>query len=374
MFTEGSVDADAASSETIMKSFHDIGIDKITSGKKAFVNFTERLLLDGVATILPSKFLVVEILESVLPTPEVLGACRELRERGYLIALDDFILSPEYMPLISIADIIKIDFISTDLSAIERFTTAIRNKPITLLAEKIETYDVFETAKRLGFTLFQGYFFSKPMIIQSKGVLSPMKTTCMRLIHLSFDPDVNFHKISGIIKQDTALSFLLLRVVNSAFFGMRYKITGIRQALTILGMAELKKWVTMISMSRLGDNKPDELITTALVRARFLELIAPRVGIRNDVENMFMVGLMSLMDAIMDMPLDEVIRSTSVSDEISEALLTRFGKRGELLSLIIAYESGGWDTASQIADKYVISMDTITTLYIEAIEWTRMMK
>ncbi|MDR1588686.1 MAG: HDOD domain-containing protein [Oscillospiraceae bacterium] len=363
------VGGDAASSETIVNSFHDIGIERITDGKRAFVNFTEKLLLDKVATILPSKILVIEVLETILPTKEILAVCSELRTMGYLIALDDFILSPEYMPFIEVADIIKVDFMSSPMDEIEAFAKSIKTRPIRLLAEKIETYEIFEAAKRMGFRLFQGYFFSKPVIMKSRGVLGPLKVNCMRLIHLSIQPDVNFSKIADIIKQDTALSFLLLRVVNSAFFGMRYKIKGIRQALAILGMTELKKWITIISMTRLKDNRPGELITIALIRARFLELAAPLAGIKSDAENLFMIGLMSLMDAIMDMPLADILQETSVSDEISETLLTRTGKRGDMLSMIIAYEYSEWDTAQELAGKCSLTMSKVSTLYIDSIEW-----
>jgi EAL and modified HD-GYP domain-containing signal transduction protein len=273
------------------------------------------------------------------------------------------------MPFIDVADIIKVDFISSPMDEIEAFARSMKNRPIRLLAEKIETYEIFEAAKRMGFRLFQGYFFSKPVVMKSKGALGPMKVNCMRLIHLATQPDANFVKISEIIKQDTALSFLLLRVVNSAFFGMRYQIKGIRQALAILGMSELKKWITIISMTRLKDNKPGELITMALIRARFLELCAPLAGIKSDAENMFMIGLISLMDAIMDIPLADILQETSMSDEISETLLTRSGRRGDMLSMIIAYEYSEWDTAQAIAEKCSLTMNKVSELYISAIEW-----
>jgi EAL and modified HD-GYP domain-containing signal transduction protein len=225
----------------------------------------------------------------------------------------------------------------------------------------------------MGFKLFQGYFFSKPVIMKSKGKLGPMKLNCLRLVRLATEPDVNFTKIADIIKQDTGLSFLLLRVVNSAFFGMRYEIKSIKQALAILGMTELKKWIMIISMSRIRDNKPGELITMALIRARFLEVIAPRAGMKREAENMFMIGLMSLMDAIMDIPLSDIIHETSVSDEIGQALLTRSGRRGELLTMITAYESSQWDAALSIAKSCGLTMEDVFKAYIQAIEWTHTM-
>jgi EAL and modified HD-GYP domain-containing signal transduction protein len=352
-----------------MNSFLDIGIEKVTNGKRAFVNFTEKLLLDEIATILPSSVLVIEVLETVEPTPEIIAACSNLRERGYIIALDDFIIEPRYMPLIAVADIIKVDFLASSMDEITNFAGLMKGKPIRLLAEKLENNEMFETAKKLGFDLFQGFFFSKPVVLQQQKGVSPLKINCMQLIRYSLDPDVNYNDMAAIFKQDTVLSYMLLRVVNSAFFGLRYTVSSIRQALAILGMDELKKWVTMISMSRLRDNKPTELITMALVRARFLEHLGPKAGISKNTENLFMVGMLSLMDVIMDIKMEDVIIQTSVAPDIAEAVLTKDGKYGNLLSLIISYEVSAWDKVTEIAAAEGISMDDINMIYIEAIDW-----
>ncbi|NLO47820.1 MAG: HDOD domain-containing protein, partial [Clostridiales bacterium] len=265
------VDPDTATSEAIMNTFHEIGIDRITNGKRAFVNFTKKLLLDQVATILPHRILVIEILENILPTPDVLEACRLLKKKGYILALDDFNMAPENMPFLDVADIVKIDFLATPPERIKPFIASVRKKSIKFLAEKLETYDDFEMAKSLGFTLFQGYFFCKPVIVSAETKLTPMQLHRMQLIALSFDPNINYTKIMSVIKQDIALSFRLFRVVNSAYFGLKYTVHNIRQALAILGMDEIKKWITLISMSELKDDKPNELITMSLVRARFME-------------------------------------------------------------------------------------------------------
>ena len=366
---QGEIDGDAATSETIMNTFHDIGIDRVTNGNRAFINFTENLLLDEVATILPSRILVVEILENILPTEKILNACRTLKKRGYLIALDDFVMTPEYMPFLSVANIVKIDFMNTPKDIIKPFVKSIKSRPLIFLAEKLETYDDFEMAKNMGFSLFQGYFFSKPVIVTTNTPLTPMKLHRMQLIALSFDPNVSFSKMANVIKQDIALSYRLFRVVNSAFFGLRYTVKNIRQALSILGMDEIKKWITLISMSELKDDKPNELITVSLVRARFLELIAPLVGMKKSSDDLFMVGLMSLIDALMDLPMDEIFKRTMISPNISQPLLTGEGRFADLLSIITAYESSDWDKSQYIAEIYNLSLDKVFDIYLQAIDW-----
>ena len=361
---------DQASSETIINSFHQTGIENVTGGKRAFVNFTQKLLLDGVATILPSRILVVELLENIRPSDIVLDACRKLRERGYQIALDDFVLEPEFFPLLQVADIVKIDFLESPMNQIERFAYALSKTPTILLAEKVETQEIFDKASDMGFSLFQGYFFAKPVIVTGAKAITPLKTSCMQLIRLALSPNINFSRISDIIKHDVALSYRLLRVVNSAFFGLRYTVKNIRQALAILGMDEVKKWITLISLAEIKDDKPDELIRISLIRAKMMEVIGPVANI-NKLDDLFLIGLMSLMDAIMDMEMQEIVAQTSLSPNIAGPLMTGEGSYGDLLSLVIHYEKSEWDEALALAEQYGIPDDVLSKAYIEAIEWSR---
>ena len=367
------VDGNIASSETIMRSFHEIGVERVTNGRRAFINFTEKLLLDDVATLLPKKILVVELLEDILPTPEVLEACTRLRSKGYLIALDDFRIDPAYMPLLTVADIVKVDFMTTAPDIIGALAQKLANTSIRLLAEKIETYENFEFAKRMGFSLFQGYFFSKPVILQADAKLSPLRLNCLRLIRLAFDPNIDFPKVSKIIKQDVALSYRLLRVVNSAYFGLRYSVNNIRQALVILGMDEVKKWTTLISMAEITEGKPDELISMSLVRARLLEILGPTVGLARYADDLFMLGLMSLMDAITDMPFEEIAKLTQISDEILDAIVNQNGKYGELLTMVVHYEHCAWEEAVEIGERYGVSESLLAEKYLEAVEWANIL-
>ena len=363
-------DGDSASSKTIMHSFHEIGIERITGGKRAFINFTEKLILDRVATILPNKVLVVELLETISPSPSILDACTMLQRQGYMIALDDFIFEADYMPLLAVADIVKVDFLSTPMEKIKLLTAAVKKHPVRLLAEKLETQEAFETALEMGFSLFQGYFFSKPVIVPSDTKLTPLKVNCIQLIRLALEPNVNFTKIADIIKHDVALSYRLLRVVNSAFFGLRYTVKNIRQALAILGMDEVKKWITLISLAEMKDNKPDELIRMSLLRAKMMELLAPKANLTKSIDDLFMLGLMSLMDAIMDLPIDEIVSRTNISPNIAHALVTHEGDYGRLLSLVICYERSYWDEAFALAEQYNISPQDLFNIYMAAIDWS----
>lgn len=364
------VNPDTATSDTIMNSFYDMGIERVTNGKRAFINFTEKLLVDGVATILPREILVVELLEDILPSPSVLSACEDLRSKGYKIALDDFRIQPEYMPLLDVADIVKVDFIERSRDEIKSFVGNVSGKPIKLLAEKIENDEDFEFAKKHGFTYFQGYSFSKPVVLKRESSLSPIKANCLRLIRLAFDTDAEFKNIAQVIKQDVALSYKLLMVVNSAYFGLRYSVNNIRQALAILGMNEVKKWITLISLSEVIEGKPSELLVTSLTRARHLELLAPRLNMPRKADDLFMVGLMSLMDIITDMPFEEVFELTKLADELTVAIEHKEGVYGELLQMIICYEKSNWREAAQIAAKYELEIDVLSSTYLEAIEWS----
>ena len=221
----------------------------------------------------------------------------------------------------------------------------------------------------MGFNLFQGYFFSKPVTLKTNENLSFMQINCLKLIQLANDPNTNYAKIANIIKHDAALSYQLLKVVNSAFFGFKYSIKNIRHALSILGMNKIKKCITLISLAQAKTDKPDELIQMALIRARFLELAAPLINAEKDAENLFMIGLISLTDAIMDAPLNQIIETIHISDQISKPVLTHNGPLGQLLEMIIAYENSNWDKVVEIEQALGLNDDELSKIYLEALDW-----
>lgn len=363
------LDPDMASTETITFSFNDVGIHKMTGNRKAFINFTEKLLLNDIATLLPKEVLVIEILEDVPPTSDVVRALRNLKNLGYTLSLDDFKYSPEYKPFLELADIVKIDFLNTSLAEINRTVHIITSTyKVHLLAEKIETYDMFKTAKEMGFVYFQGYFFSRPEML-SKKRLTPLRVTQLQLIRSAMDPNVDYGKLAAIIKNDVVLSYRILKLVNSAYYGLRYTVKNIRHALAILGIKSIRKFVTMMTISQIVDEKPEELMRMSLIRGHFLEALAPLVNMRKQQENLFMLGLFSLMDVIADIPMAEIIEETQLSEEIAIPLMTQAGVPGELLSIIQNYEQGNWDQALMIAKKYDLPTSVVMRIYIDSVEW-----
>ncbi|MDR0859055.1 MAG: HDOD domain-containing protein [Oscillospiraceae bacterium] len=364
-----SFDGDKASSNTIITSFLELGITNVTDGKKAFVNFTEELLTSGLATLLPKEMLVIEVLETILPTKEVVTACVNLRSLGYKIALDDFILEDEYRGLLNVADIVKVDFMLTSREDIHTFVNSLSDfKALTLLAEKIETKDDFNFALSEGFELFQGYYFSRPVIMANKNTeIEPNKANCLRLMNVTMSEEATFDTLADIIQQDAALTYKLLRVINSAYYGLSHKISNVKQAVGLLGFKELRKWSMLTMMAQAQGNGDPELIKMSLIRAHMMELTAKKLKLNHD--DSFMVGMMSLMDAVMGIEMSEVIERANLAEAISIPLLERSGVTGELLEMTIAYTIGDFDKADDIADDYKLTLDDVSDFYLSAIDW-----
>ncbi len=362
-------DPDLASSEMILMGL-DAGIKMLTDNRLAFINFTESLLLNEAATILPKKHLVVEILEDVSPDKNIINSCRKLKKQGYTLSLDDFVYSDVLAPFLELADIVKIDFLNRDISSIKQDVKILSKIPtIRLLAEKVETKEVFELAQNLGFVYFQGYFFSKPQIFGKKK-MNPVKANQLQLIHHAMDPMVDYKKLAAIIKNDTVLSYRILRLVNSAYYGLQYPVKNIRHALAILGIKSIRKFVTLLTIEQMTDEKPEELIRMSLIRGRVLESLAPFVRMRKYKDDLFMLGLFSLIDVLSDTPMDEIIEKTNLPKDVAGALLTGSGKYADLLNIIVYYEHGNWSETTHISKNYGLSVSEIFKVYIPAIEWT----
>ncbi len=362
------VDGDKASREVIFNTFQTFGIEDLTNGKPVFINFTESLINEEIATLFSTDHLVVEILENVLPTEKVIESSKTLKEMGYKIALDDFVYSTEYEVLIELADIIKIDFLASDREEIERVSKDLKGRNIELLAEKVETREEFEFAKNLGFSLFQGYFFSKPEIVRTKK-LHPIKATSLQLVDEVNKDEIDFGKISNIIFRDLSLTYNLLKLVNSAAFGFRQRIKTVKHAVVALGEKEIKKWIYLVVLNDMGDNKPDELTRLSLVRGRFAELLGLNTRFRRQSEDMFLLGLFSLLDVILNKPIEEVLGEVQASDIIKDALIDGSGEMGSIYKMIIAYEKGEWDEVVVYAEKLDIDCYVISKAYLDALLW-----
>jgi EAL and modified HD-GYP domain-containing signal transduction protein len=356
----------------------EIGLDKLTNGRLAFVNFTEKLLLDNIPALLPPQFLVVEILENIKPTPEVLQACENLKRAGFNIALDDFIICEENLAFLDYADIIKMDFITTPLPDIVHFIKYLREKrgrrgrPLQLLAEKIENLEMYDIATRMGFQYFQGYFFSRPVIVAGRSI-NPMAINRLRIMQISMKQDFEFQELSDIIRQDVALSFRLLKLVNSAYFAFSSTVSNIQQALVILGSIEIKKWVALMCLMEVNPDKTIEITRMSLVRARFLELLAPKVGKAAASEDLYLMGMFSLMDVMMESPMEEILAQMNLNDAVTQPLIEKTGDFYDMLGIIEKYERGEFDAAVEQSKPFGLDEADLMRSYVEALQWSSLL-
>ena len=361
-------DGDRATAEVIADTLLLIGLGTLTGGKKAFINFTENLLKSDIANILPKDFVAIEILENVEPDDEVMLACRKLKQSGYTLVLDDFVPDAKHQPFIDIADIIKIDFKTAAARDHDKLAGWLEGRNIKLLAEKVETRSAFEQARELGYSYFQGYFFSKPVIISSRDVPA-YKINYLRIIQEVNRPDFDFGRLESIFRRDVSLSYKLLHYINSAAFGFRNKINSIKHALVMLGITEIKKWISLVALRGIAADKPDEIISSSLIRARFGELIAPLTGLKEKSSDLFLMGMFAMIDALIGRPMAECLVELPIADEIKSALLGQPSAYREVLGLILAYEKGDWDGFSKYAAALGLSEAEIPRLYLESLNW-----
>ncbi len=357
---------DSASSQVLLHTFTDLSLEKVVGKHKAYINFTRKLL------ITPPPFdrrqLVVEVLEDQIVDQALLDGLKQLKSEGYTIALDDFVLNDQTRPLLAYAEIIKLDVLQLSETELVDHIEQLKPRGHTLLAEKVETYEMLERCQTLGFDLFQGYFLARPKILSGRKI-SESKQAVLQLLAALHDPDVSVLRIEQLLSQDPVLSYKLLRLVNSAAFALPRTIESLRQAITLLGLDIIKNWVNLLAMANLG-NKPTELSVAALTRARMCEALAKIM--RNDARQdaFFTVGLLSTLDAFMDVPLDVLLGNLSLSRELSEALLLHQGHEGRILGIVEHYEQGAWELIDwAYLDSVGITPSQLSQAYLEALEW-----
>lgn len=365
------INGDIATNTVISNSFFVIGADRLLDGKKSFINFTYNLLIDKVPLLLPKQTTIIEILENVEPTEELVAACKEFAEQGYTIALDDFIYTPKLQPLVELASIIKFDLRCSTFSDIQSHLEQYpHHKNIKLLAEKVETNDEFEQALALGFELFQGYFFCKPELLHGKEI-SSSQLSLMQLIATVNQQDFKFDTLENLVARDVGLSYKLLRYINSAFFAKAQSISSIKQAIIYMGEAEIRRFVSLIALSSIAQKKPSELIHMACTRGKFAELLAAFTKSECAEAELFTLGMFSLIDALIDQPMAQVMNVLPLADKIKLALVERKGKLAMYLMLIEHYEKGEWEEVSKLASALTLPEEQLPTLYLQACQWSR---
>ena len=367
-FPLAGVSGDRATTGLLTSTFLTEGIDVISNSKPCFVNFTEELLIQKTPASFPKKTLVIEILEDVRPTKEVLAACRELSAEGYRIALDDFIYDKSLEPLIKIADIIKIDFRLTPVDTIRKTLQRLTKHKVKLLAEKVETYDEFEKAAKLGFSYFQGYFFNRPEKILIKE-LALAQITLYNLLAEVTKETTSIDKLYEIISKDVGISYKLLRFINSAYFYRLQEVKTVKHAMAYLGEEELRRFVILMILSDLASVKPNELVRLSLVRAKFCELLALQSQFKSFSSELFLMGLFSLIDSILDTEMNAIMDKLPIADEIKDALSSGTGDFMPFLRAIIAYERAEIPSCTDAVNQINVDMKLLPEIYFESLKY-----
>jgi len=367
-------DPDQATSSVLTNSMFLFGMEKLTQGRPAFVNFSQRLLVSDVMTFLPNRDIAVELLETVEPDALTLAACEKLKANGYKIVLDDFVYHPRMDPLIDIADILKIDFLTSDPSYCEAITKQFRKRTdLIFLAEKVETYEQYRQALSWGYTLFQGYFFCKPVVVDTHDIQGN-KLVYFKLLKELNNPKVGLNQLEEIIHRDISLSYKILKYIKSAGFGLKERITSIKQAVAMMGSEKLAKFVTLVLLKGLGEDKPSELVVRSIIRGRFAELLAESLKFEDQIGDAFLMGMFSLMDALLDRPMNKILEELPLNENVSNALQRRPSTLTLILETIIAYEEGDWDKYDIYCQTIGLDNETARTLYLEAVAWIENME
>ncbi|WML47886.1 HDOD domain-containing protein [Neobacillus sp. PS3-34] len=370
------IDGDKATADVIINSFLNIGIDELSNGKPCFINFTDNLLKVKLPTFFHPKEIVIEILESVEISAELIQICKELKELGYQIVLDDFVLNeqnPYLSRLLPCIDIIKVDFQNTSVLMREKIESLAKKMKIKLLAEKIETREEFSEAASSGYQYFQGYFFSKPVIVSSKDI--PVNIhSYYEIINLLSADEPSVDKITKLIEQDLSLSYKLLKLINSPSYRPRQKISSIRQAIVLLGLIEIQKWIFVLAVRETKGVKKDlskEMVSMSLTRAKMSESIAIQLQRFTEASSYFMTGMFSLMDTLLNMPMEKVLNDLPLQENICEALNGQSNEYKKVLDLTIAVEMGNWEMASQLCKHLNIPEESAFHSYHQSIKWAK---
>ncbi|GAO37468.1 diguanylate phosphodiesterase [Sulfuricella sp. T08] len=357
-----------ATSKVLANILSNMGAEWLLGDKLAFVNASTSMLMSDFLELLPVNRAVLEVLETTHATPELLARCHELRTLGYRLALDDFELTPESAPLLAIANFIKLDVQKLNSKGqLEAHVRALEKHPAQLIAEKVETKSEHNNCKKLGFAYYQGYYFAHPETLSAK-VIHPAYAVVLELLN-KVRNNAEIKDIESSFKRDVALSFKLLRYINSVGFGLSCEIQSLRHALAILGYQQLYRWLTLLLVTAGEGSTSPALMKTAVTRGRLTELLGKDMLEAADRDNLFIVGVFSLLDAMLEMPMEEVLDKLSLPETISDALLTRQGLYGPFLDLAVACEEGDTDHIEKLAFSLQLEPDKINQAHLSALAW-----
>lgn len=346
-----------------------IGFDALTGGRRAFINVTRQFLIDGIPAVLPPGSVTFSLGADVEADSQIIEACRALRASGYSLAIDHFALASGHTELIDCADFIRVDFMEAATNADRtRLLSAAGRPDVALVATRVESADRFQEAVTEGYQYFQGSFFGKPAVKEGRSVPSH-QVAQLRLLHALNNPNLSVHQIADLIKPDPSMCYRVLRAVNSAQFALQKEVFSISDALVLLGRDTVKRWVSLWSLAALGEKSSPELLTTATVRARCCEQLGDSTGRDDAASQGFLLGLCSMLDAILERPMPAIVAELPLPEQIRAALLGDDNRLRRMLGCALAYERGEWDEAIELAEAAGINPELLAGTYSGALQW-----
>ena len=342
------------------------GLDKLTGGLPAFVNCTLDSLTEELVNVLPPDLTVLEILETLEPTPELIAACCKLKSLGYRLALDDFVWKPKFEPLVELADYIKVDLLLSGAAERHKLVQRLKGAKVVLLAEKVETQDQYKQACNEGFTLFQGYYFCRPLLMENRKVPAN-RLWQLEILQMMRSDWLDLRALTSLVKRDPSLTYRLLRLVNSPMYAIRQEVSSIRSALFAVGEDTFRRIATLAITTDLNGNQPLEILRMAFVRGRFCELAAGLCGL--DATEQYLLGMLSLLPAMLRMPMAEVTPALPLRKEIRQALESAANAERSLLGWLEFHEQGDWTACGRAAKAAGLNEAVLLRIYAEAVLW-----
>ncbi len=366
-FFDNSISSTKATSIVLANSYFSIGIDNLIGNNKAFINFDKKLIHNDIPLIFDKNTIVIELLEDIIPDRKFIDKIKELKSFGYTIALDDYIYSYPYDELVELCDIIKVDVLHNSIYDLERIVKKWTNKKRKFIAEKVETNEIFHLLKNIGYDYFQGYFFSKPVVIKGRGIKGN-KIHYLRILEELNRKEPSLEKMSKIIEYDVSMAYKLLRLVNSKFT-LISEVTSIKHALAMLGLKEIERWLSLIMIQDFGKNSPNEIIKISLFRSKLGGFLAENSIHKNRKDEIMLMGLVSTIDAILEQPMEIILKKLPLSEDVKNALLQKESLFSDIYNFIINYEKGYWEEVSRYAKQLNITLHTLPRFYFESIKW-----
>ena len=362
------MDGDQATLAVLMNTFSKAGLNTLVGSKKAFINLTRNFILGHYPMTLPAGRAVLEILEDIDVDAELIAALKDLSIKGYKLAIDDVIAwDARAESLADLAMFAKVDIASVLPTDLPELVQNLKKKSIFLVAEKVETPEEYELCRLLGFDFFQGFFFCRPEIVPLRK-FETSRLVILQVMAKLQQPNVDLAELDRIFSMDVTLGYRLIKLVNSGYYSFNSPISSIRHAIALIGFQQLRNWLSLFLMAKV-ENKPHELCIQALLRGKVAESMAVELKLANS-DSYFLAGLFSILDALLDMPMNEIVEGVNLTSDIAAALMERKGPIGEILQAVEGIEGGNWD----LILKAGVGIEKISAIYINAVEWTERLR